>query len=240
MTYDDYYRELYALNLKINRIEAELSQTELAEVLGVPQSMIARYESGKVLPEMATMNKIAKALNTKTRYFFDDEFIFNIKDTELGTKYEFTNTAEGIEVPTLIGFDISSMFDLLSEKNKRVAIMFVDALVKDENKDEYLKQRFEVKKEEFNAAKEAQKENKKLKKLQKIKKYKRDNNLFEEYEDPYKEELEEYCKEQNITLADYWEQRDKELADLAKEHNGIAGELVKDTNGKLIMVAKEK
>lgn len=240
MTYDEYYRELYALNLKINRIEAELSQTELAEVLGVPQSMIARYESGKVLPEMATMNKIAKALNTKTRYFFDDEFVFNIKDTELGTKYEFTNTAEGIEVPEIIGFDIASMFDLLSEKNKRVAMMFIEALVKDENKDEYLAQRLEVKKEEFNAAKEAQKENKKLKKLQKIKKYKRDNNLYEDNDDPYKEELEEYCKEQNITTADYWDLRVKELANFAKKHNGKVAELTKDENGKTIVVAKEK
>ena len=227
MNYDEYYKQLYAINLKINRIEAELNQTELAEILNVPQSMIARYESGKVLPEMATMNKIAKALNTKTRYFFDDEFIFNIKDTELGTKYEFTNTAEGIEVPEIIGFDIQTMFDLLSEKNKRVAMMFIDALVKDENKDEYLKQRLEVKKEEFNAAKEAQKENKKLKKIQKINNYKRANNLYEDFDDPYKEELEQECEKRNITVADFWEQRTKEQVKFAKENNGNVSSLNK-------------
>ena len=240
MTYDEYYRELYALNLKINRIEAELSQTELAEVLGVPQSMIARYESGKVLPEMATMNKIAKALNTETRYFFDDEFIFNIKDTELGTKYEFTNTAEEIEVPTLIGFDISSSFELLNEKNKRVAIMFVDALVKDENRDENLAQLLEIKKEEFDEAKKAQKKNKELKKRQRIHDYKRINHLYDSYDDPYEEELNEYLKEKGITKAEYFDQLDKESIEFAKKHGGRAAKFIEGENGKIVIVAKEE
>lgn len=239
MTYDEYYRELYALNLKINRIEAELSQTELAEVLGVPQSMIARYESGKVLPEMATMNKIAKALNTEVTFFFDEEFLFNIKDTELGTKYEFTKINHKYKV-TYFGNDVSTQIDMLNEENKIIAKEFIKALLINENKEDYFKERLEIKKEEFDEAKKAQKKSKELKKRQKINDYKRINNLYDPYDDPYEEELDKYLKEQGITKAEYFDQLDKESIEFAKKHGARAAEFKEDENGKLVIVAKEK
>ena len=156
MNYDEYYKQLYAINLKINRIEAELNQTELAEILNVPQSMIARYESGKVLPEIGTMEKIARALNTRVGSFFNDDFIFNIKKTELGTKYEMINATYKSDNISLFGFDVPEMVEQLSEENKLIAIMFIKNLLQDQNRDENLKLKLENSKMELEEAKEAQ------------------------------------------------------------------------------------
>lgn len=45
------------------RKKAGLSQKELGERLGVSQQHIAQYESGKRLPKLSTMVKLASALN---------------------------------------------------------------------------------------------------------------------------------------------------------------------------------
>lgn len=238
MNYDEYYKQLYAINLKINRIEAELNQTELAEILNVPQSMIARYESGKVLPEIGTMEKIARALNTRVGSFFNDDFIFNIKKTELGTKYEMINATYKSDNISLFGFDVPEMVEQLSEENKLIAIMFIKNLLQDQNRDENLKLKLENSKMELEEAKEAQKENKRLKKLQKIHDYKRINNLYDKDEYPYKEEILKYCDEQGITEAEYYEQHDKEEVDFAKKHGGRAAKFSKDENGNIVLTEK--
>ena len=238
MNYDEYYKQLYAINLKINRIEAELNQTELAEILNVPQSMIARYESGKVLPEIGTMEKIARALNTRVGSFFNDDFIFNIKKTELGTKYEMINATYKNDNISLFGFDVPEMVEQLSEENKLIATMFIKNLLQDQNRDENLKLKLENSKMELEEAKEAQKENKRLKKLQKINDYKRINNLYDKDEYPYKEEILKYCEEQGIAEAEYYEQQDKEEVDFAKKHGGKALKFSKDENGNIVLTEK--
>ena len=45
------------------RAEADLTQTELAERSGLPQSHISRIENGKLSPSRATLEKIAKGLD---------------------------------------------------------------------------------------------------------------------------------------------------------------------------------
>ena len=238
MNYDEYYKQLYAINLKINRIEAELNQTELAEILNVPQSMIARYESGKVLPEIGTMEKISRALNTRVGSFFNDDFIFNIKKTELGVKYEMVDATYKSDNISLFGFDVPEMVEQLSGENKLIAIMFIKNLLQDQNRDENLKLKLENSKMELEEAKEAQKENKRLKKLQKINDYKRINNLYDEDENEYKEEILKYCDEQGITEAEYYEQHDKEEVDFAKKHGGRATKFSKDENGNIVLTEK--
>ncbi len=47
------------------RLELHMTQQQLAEVCGLPQSVIARFESGKSSPTLRTMQRIAKALNKK-------------------------------------------------------------------------------------------------------------------------------------------------------------------------------
>ncbi|AIL66125.1 helix-turn-helix protein [Rickettsiales bacterium Ac37b] len=64
-----YYDELapkYAIvrNLIKARIESGLSQEEIAERMKTSQSAIARLESGKQLPSLATLFKYAEATGT--------------------------------------------------------------------------------------------------------------------------------------------------------------------------------
>ena len=47
------------------RFEAELTQEQLAELADVDQSKLSKYERGEQLPSIATMRRIAVALNQK-------------------------------------------------------------------------------------------------------------------------------------------------------------------------------
>jgi len=62
--------DFVARRLRDARKEARLTQEQLAEMAGLPQSHISRIENGKHSPANSTVEKIAKALN-KPLSFFD-------------------------------------------------------------------------------------------------------------------------------------------------------------------------
>lgn len=51
-------------NVRIARKRSGLSQAEIAEKLGVTQSVIAQYELGGTVPNIKTAVRLAKLLNT--------------------------------------------------------------------------------------------------------------------------------------------------------------------------------
>ena len=53
------------------RLRAGLTQSELAERMETTQSVVARLESGRVLPSTRTLEKIARATGTRLRIAFD-------------------------------------------------------------------------------------------------------------------------------------------------------------------------
>ena len=53
------------------RGRAGLTQSELAERMETTQSVVARLESGRVLPSTRTLEKIARATGTRLRIAFD-------------------------------------------------------------------------------------------------------------------------------------------------------------------------
>ncbi|MDO5121512.1 MAG: helix-turn-helix transcriptional regulator [Erysipelotrichaceae bacterium] len=53
------------------RIDAGLTQKELAEKSGVRQSNISRIESGSVIPTLQTLNAIAKGTGKKLKISFE-------------------------------------------------------------------------------------------------------------------------------------------------------------------------
>jgi len=57
----------HELSLEIGglRADMDMSQTEFGRLVGVPQSTIARIESGKQAPSAATLKRIAEATGTE-------------------------------------------------------------------------------------------------------------------------------------------------------------------------------
>ena len=55
------------LSLEIGRLRAslEMTQTEFGRLIGVPQSTVARLESGRQAPSVATLKRIARATGTE-------------------------------------------------------------------------------------------------------------------------------------------------------------------------------
>ena len=59
--------------IKLARIEKDLSQDQLAELIKAKQKSISRYETGAAVPSIETLEKVAKALDRSFGYFLDDE-----------------------------------------------------------------------------------------------------------------------------------------------------------------------
>lgn len=53
------------------RARAGLTQAQLAERMGTSQSAVARLESGKALPSVATLEKLAAATGSRLRIAFE-------------------------------------------------------------------------------------------------------------------------------------------------------------------------
>jgi transcriptional regulator with XRE-family HTH domain len=57
--------------IKLARINADLSQAELAEKVGVKDYIISRYETGVSKPDIEKLGMIADALGVTTDYLLD-------------------------------------------------------------------------------------------------------------------------------------------------------------------------
>lgn len=53
------------------RGDADMTQEEVADAMGTTQAVIARLESGKVLPSTRTLERFAKATHTRLRISFE-------------------------------------------------------------------------------------------------------------------------------------------------------------------------
>lgn len=58
--------------IKLARVEADLTQTQLAKKIKAKQKSISRYETAASLPSLETLVKIAKALKKPTGYFLNE------------------------------------------------------------------------------------------------------------------------------------------------------------------------
>jgi len=62
----------FGKNIKLARIELDLTQTQLAQRINSKQKSISRYETGASLPSIKTLVKIAKVLKKPTGYFLEE------------------------------------------------------------------------------------------------------------------------------------------------------------------------
>lgn len=58
--------------IKLARVEADMTQGQLAEATGILQKSISRYETGIALPTLETLERIAKTLKKPFGYFLDE------------------------------------------------------------------------------------------------------------------------------------------------------------------------
>lgn len=59
--------------IRDKRIAKGISQTKLAEMVGMQQPSIARLESGKITPSLETIERIAKALDLQVQISFKNK-----------------------------------------------------------------------------------------------------------------------------------------------------------------------
>lgn len=59
--------------IKLARVENDLSQDQLAELIKAKQKSISRYETGIALPSLETLEKISKYLGKSFAYFLDQD-----------------------------------------------------------------------------------------------------------------------------------------------------------------------
>ncbi len=72
--YDALEREFALASAMIKaRGEADMTQEQVAEAMGTTQAVVARLESGKVLPSTRTLERFAKATHTRLRISFERE-----------------------------------------------------------------------------------------------------------------------------------------------------------------------
>lgn len=58
--------------IRLARVEADLTQTELANMIRAKQKSISRYETGASVPTIESLTKIAKVLKKPAAFFLDD------------------------------------------------------------------------------------------------------------------------------------------------------------------------
>ena len=66
------------MKIKQKREEKHLKQRELAEMAEVSRSMIACIETGRIVPSVKTLCKIAIALDEEISYFFENVVTNNV------------------------------------------------------------------------------------------------------------------------------------------------------------------
>ena len=90
--------------IKQARLNAHMTQKQLAEKCGMADSAIRKYESGKVTPKVETAKKIAAALDIswKTLYPTFEETIPVIKDRILSGEATLDNVTQTLQSKTYI------------------------------------------------------------------------------------------------------------------------------------------
>jgi ribosome-binding protein aMBF1 (putative translation factor) len=57
------------------RAQADMTQEEVAKAMGTTQAVVARLESGRVMPSTRTLERFARATHTRLRISFEPEAV---------------------------------------------------------------------------------------------------------------------------------------------------------------------
>ena len=65
-------RSVIGINIKRLRKQSQITQQQLADACSLSKGMISKIESGKVMPAVATLSKIAQAFNVKVSIIMEE------------------------------------------------------------------------------------------------------------------------------------------------------------------------
>jgi len=115
-----------ATKIKNSRLEAGLSQSELARKAGVSRSAVYRYEAGERVPDLDTVGKIAEALNIPFVEFvtgYTEASFRRMQKEELEGYEDLLELLDDPMWSMLAGF-----FELLNAEGRRKAVEYLDDL----------------------------------------------------------------------------------------------------------------
>jgi len=94
-----------AQRLKAIRTRKNMSQKEVALSVGIDRGQYSRFENGKAEPSLATLRKIALALEVKIGDLFeqDDAFDVNIYDQSLVEKVRMLDSLDAKQKEVVYG-----------------------------------------------------------------------------------------------------------------------------------------
>lgn len=196
MNYNEYYRTIFPLKLKKARILVGLKQEDVSEILGIPQSMYARYETGKTLPDVEMLMKLAKIMEVEPLELYGTlTGKFDVQTDELGKHFscdyiEKINAVDLITDNSSIG-QMEALWDELSNENRQAMLTFAYCLIFDQNKDENMEKSIENSKWMLNEAKDMMKLRKERQKARERYEYRKEKGLsvtehIELYEEQWK------------------------------------------------------
>jgi transcriptional regulator with XRE-family HTH domain len=113
---------MLAKNIKKARIDAELTQTKLAQKIGVAHATIGHYETGRSTPSKAVLAELAKALYVTPQHLTGGSM--SVIDARPESNDEGHHNAQGEQGATTllqISKNNSDSVRMLSETNKELA-----------------------------------------------------------------------------------------------------------------------
>ena len=139
MEYAEYFKELIGLKIKEVRLEYDITQKDLAKMIGTSQARLASYEKGTVMPSNEVLSKIAPALDKNVGFFCNDTGMLEKEETPTGDLYrflymdiyQFDSKAKNHE-------KIEDIYKNLDEENKKVILQFAKLLLAGQNNGQIL------------------------------------------------------------------------------------------------------
>src|SRR5215475_12587286 len=83
------------------RKEQNLTQLELAQQVGITNGQVSTIERGVSSPSLATLHRIARALNVPMQEFFEDERSKDVELVRKGKGRKVASTQEDVTVEVL-------------------------------------------------------------------------------------------------------------------------------------------
>jgi len=95
------------------RKEQNLTQLELAQQVGITNGQVSTIERGVSSPSLATLHRIARALNVPMNEFFEDDRKKEVELLRKGKGRKVANTTDNVSIEVLVARSNSGAFNCL-------------------------------------------------------------------------------------------------------------------------------